>query len=697
MSFFNNDDGNANNDGNDNNQNNFNKDDDDNGNDGIYPKKKLTYKSSSSLDTNDDDDNDDGNSDDDGNSNSDIDEDRTTCATSVGSMSFASTIGYTPQRPPSRLTNNNYNTPMSALTIKSQIQTPTPTSGRRGDVLIRRINNSDDSNNTSTTAAATTTTIHDVSQLQRRQRQQLLVLQRLGITTGASFALFIYILIPTTVLVSMLLFGTVLTTFVYNVILYGQNELEYIIRGRGINAYFANNRLVVPDILLDILTRTSIHDILSNPDSPLYPWAVNEHLPYLMLYFIPGLTPEQRDRYITRLSTRHQRLLHSPEGILGYFLNRNNSNNTTTTTGTINNNTANNNSSSNNDSIILRLLIGDEGLREQQHMQQQNQINSIDATTASDTNPPMTMIHEGPIIETIPSGLENDDDDDDDDEEEPTATAQRLQLLQILNPATPTEAISPPPLRQQQQSRSLIPVTIIETVNTSSAISNSQNQQQEQQQQQQQATIDIIPGNLRREGSHSTLSTVARRQYVAEEEEVVLFDAISTAISNYANIASTTIQQSVTESASSVLFGPVYTASIGLTVVGISVAAYGFFVSGTYTMTGDDNTASFFQPTIQLLQTSVRSILTSTLTNIGNSIYGNSSNNGPRSNTNPSMPSSTALIGTTLMSGTTAIVLGLFSHITASSSSPSSSSSSSTSTSPPTSQETGTNTDTTAN
>merc|ERR1712238_563458 len=220
------------------------------------------------------------------------------------------------------------------------------------------------------------------NELVRRQSRRLV--QQLGVATGVSLPVVIYLLIPTALLLAILLFGTIFTTFAQSLVAYLQQEIQFIIRGRGISGSFTT---LIPQSLLDILTQSSVHDILSDPDGIIH--GANEHIPYLLLYLIPGLTPEQLDTYLARLSPRHQHLLRNEEGLLGYFFNRNSRYNEDTDTG--NNNNTNN--------IILRLLIGDEGLREQQ--QEQHQQHRI--TTGMEVPP--TILEQGTLV-TQPSGLD---------------------------------------------------------------------------------------------------------------------------------------------------------------------------------------------------------------------------------------------------------------------------------------------------
>ena len=388
--------------------------DDDEGVDGIYPDKKHASSSqqpsssplNNSLDENDE---------------SGGDDDRTTAATSVGSMISFTSRGSIQMRPSSSQSALHLNA-SNTLTTHTQTTSAVATVALTG-------------NNNSVINVNNTVNTYDTELVRRHNSRRQL--QRLGIATGVSFSFVIYLLIPTALLLSMILFGIVSTIFIYNIILYGQNELQTIVRGHGIGT------LLLPTGIMETLTQTSIHDFLTDPTGFLY--SVNEHIPYLLMYMIPGLSEEQLNGYVHRLSLNHQQLLRNEHGLLGYFIHtRNNSNNS-----------GNNN---NNNSLILRFLMGDEGLREQQQQQQQDQLHDQSQQTiimaGGNSNrrimdrvgvlvSPPTTISEG--ISVSPSELGNDDD--------PTT---------ITSPSSPSQfqsvpSIPPPPpmavVRRQSSTR----------------------------------------------------------------------------------------------------------------------------------------------------------------------------------------------------------------------------------------------------
>ena len=258
-------------------------------------------------------------------------DDRTADETSIGSMSFSSDITSvvatgtniipaTPLRQrPAR--DGPIDTPMSALTA----------------------NTSDDA---SIQSGVSFNTEDGAARQLRRQRNRI-QLQRLGAATGATFSLFLYMLVPTALLLSMILFGSVSSVFLYQLGTIMRWEFHRsILEGRGIGDY-------IPQSVYDMLTSTSLHDFLSDPNGI---FGASEHLPYLMLYLIPGLTQEQLDQYISRLNPAHQRLLRSEQGLMGFLMNRNN-------------HRLANTSDSNQDSTLMRFIMGDERLREWRQQQ----------------------------------------------------------------------------------------------------------------------------------------------------------------------------------------------------------------------------------------------------------------------------------------------------------------------------------------
>lgn len=137
---------------------------------------------------------------------------------------------------------------------------------------------------------------------QRRQTQNLAAI--FGAGSSVSFSLFIYFYLPFSALMAMMLCGTTTSLFLYTV--YRQLLVEYNnLMNTGLLQY-------IPEILRNELTQTTLHELLMRQGN-----TENPHK-YLMLYFIPGLTPEQRTALVDRLPEKKRELLRRHG--LGYFL-----------------------------------------------------------------------------------------------------------------------------------------------------------------------------------------------------------------------------------------------------------------------------------------------------------------------------------------------------------------------------------------
>ena len=141
-----------------------------------------------------------------------------------------------------------------------------------------------------------------ISQRDRYLRQ----LRQLGMASGATFALTVVVLVPPAALAASMVLLMVMAMFFYTLYQMLQWEYQRLVQGRGIGDY-------LPSSIYEQLTQTTVHDFMSDTRNSY----VNENA-YLMLYMIPGLTPEQINEYVGRLSPRHQELLHRHG--LGYVL-----------------------------------------------------------------------------------------------------------------------------------------------------------------------------------------------------------------------------------------------------------------------------------------------------------------------------------------------------------------------------------------
>ncbi|KAL3928671.1 MAG: hypothetical protein SGARI_004966, partial [Bacillariaceae sp.] len=184
-----------------------------------------------------------------------------------------------------------------------------------------------------------------ISQRNRYLRQ----LRQLGMASGATFALTILVLVPPAVLAASMVFFFIMSLFFYKLYQILQWEYQRLVQGRGIGDY-------LPSSIYDQLTQTTVHDFMSDTRNSY----VNENA-YLMLYMIPGLTPEQINEYVGRLSPRHQELLHRHG--LGYVLG----------------------------SSFMRLIMGDERLQNQQPPR----IEQLDEGAATSTDSPSSSLSGG--------------------------------------------------------------------------------------------------------------------------------------------------------------------------------------------------------------------------------------------------------------------------------------------------------------
>lgn len=549
----------------------------------ISPIKKLTVASSNGGNDNTEEDDD--------------DDDRTADETSIGSMSFSSDItsvagamgGFTTT---------------TTTTTNSLLSTPP----RLGRTLL------DDSSSIQSSLSVTTSTEDDTAvllQLRRgRNRRQL---QRLGIATGITFALVVYMLIPTALLLSMILFGSVSSAFFYQLADTAVWEFHRsVLEGRGIGDY-------LPRGLYQILTSTSVHDVLTDPDGF---FGANEHLPYLLLYLIPGLTPEQLDRYVHRLSPTYQGLLRNEQGLLGFYVNRNNHRADT------NNSNGEPSSSSSSSSTLMRVVMGDERLREWQQPQPQPQ----GATTPRRLELPPTIPEGASWGDThttgsgvtaedpAPSSRRNPEDEESRSGEggspvgiPATVAAIVGRAATVPNPPSPSAAGSSTELRPPSQSQ--LPATM-----------------------RPHTTATATPPTTPHPSSDAPV-----------EDTTVLMDALGSALANIVGDATHTVRERAQESfrdalSATVHPGRLYGASLGVTVFGLGLGAYGL-ATGTY------DPRDLVRPIGRLLHQTIGSV--------GGGAGRGASSGGGGAPPFLSMPSGGLLVGSTIASGTMVLVLGL--------------------------------------
>mmetsp|Transcript_6777 Transcript_6777/g.19621 ORF Transcript_6777/g.19621 Transcript_6777/m.19621 type:complete len:617 (+) Transcript_6777:361-2211(+) len=565
--------------------------------DGISPIKKLTV----ALDEDDE-----------------VDDEQTSAETSIGSMSFASDLtsvvagagagtgagaaGAAPQTTAAIIGNA---TPMSALTMET-----------------RAAAHEVDSNSIRSSGSNHSRLDYDESAVRERRRNNLRQLQQLGIATGVTFSMFLYLLVPTALLMSMILFGGVSAAFMARLAVYLQWEFNRsILEGRGIGDY-------LPQGMYEALTSSSLNDILTDPDGI---FGVSEHMPYILLYMIPGLTREQRDAYVGQLSPHHQRLLRNEHGLLGYLHNRNRHLN------------PNNGEAS---SFLMRLLMGDERLRQQQQLLQMQNTRVSSSSNRLELPP------------TIPEGVSWGDTSHLGADDDPTSASSGLGASGTTPITTTAAAVAstiatrqenPPSSRAANSAANDIPATVSPIVGRAVVLNEAP------QQAVDRSTPTLPPARARASISTSASTSASAsasagqnnstrpqldrdnsERRIVVDGDFVLFDAIGTAMSNIVGTASQSVRIRAQESVQSALRGPVLRASIGVTALGLTIGAYGL-LSGTYT------TESLARPLSELFR----------------GIFGGSSgsSSGDRSSSF-SLPASSLLVGATLTSGTTAVVLG---------------------------------------
>jgi hypothetical protein len=431
------------------------------------------------------------------------------------------------------------------------------------------------------------TTISPILNQRDRYIRQLRVL---GLASGVSFALSILALVPAPVLLSVLLCLVVVFSFLYKLYQLLLWEYQRLVRGRGIGDY-------LPSSIYEQLTQTSVHDFMSDTRNSY----VNENA-YLMLYMIPGLTHEQINEYVGRLSPRHQELLHR-QG-LGYVLGNG----------------------------FMRLIMGDE----RRQPEQQQPIAAIEeedgmaAIISGVTESPSGSLASGGLASggggggvavghhnmiprrlelppTIPEGYSEDDVSATSElghEEDPATQYLRYWGVEPENSAIPPTSAS----RHVAAS----PAVVALSSQTATAL-----------------TADAPPSRRGSQQQHQQVSPEAAARAEAEAEEQVLYEAIGSAVTTYISVATTMVQTSARRTAT-LFSGTIFRASMGVTLFGVGVGIYGFWI-GAY------NPQTFFQPVVQMIQNQIGSFF--------------------RPPQRLDLPSSQLLVGTTLVSGATAGIM----------------------------------------
>lgn len=521
-------------------------------------------------------------------SSSDAD-DRTADETSIGSMSFSSDITSV------------------ATAMGANLMSSTPIRQGNTRSLIHETPMSALSDDNSIQSGVSFNATEDATAIQLRRGDNRRQLQQLGIATGTTFALFVYMLIPTALLLSMILFGSVSSAFLYQLAAITRWEFHRsILEGRGIGDY-------LPSGLYETLTSTSLHEFLSDPDGI---FGASEHLPYLMLYLIPGLTEQQIQQYVNRLSPTHQQLLRSEQGLLGFYMNRNNHHQCQAA----NSNADANAGNGNRDSTLMRFIMGDERLREWRQQQGAYQNHPTNIAPRRLELPP-----------TIP------------EEDPPTPTPRRMLIEDA------PESSMPEPIPEAPSAG--IPATVAAIVGRAAvpipppsrvadSASDSDNSAQ--------PSSTTIPNPGRQ--SPASIPAV----------DMILFDAVGSAVANFVGDATNSVRERAQESLRDAVAGPIYRLSLGVVALGLGVGAFGLAI-GSYDL----------RSVGELFSNVMSSLLGDSSSSRGNSggSISRSGSSSPWAGLSMSMPSGGLVVGSTIASGTTAVVLGLFGMTTGSTSS----------------------------
>ena len=166
---------------------------------------------------------------------------------------------------------------------------------------------------TNTTSTSTTPPQQLITRQDFQLREQILERRLLVLAASALFSLaaFLTCILPLNALLYLLL-GAASTTFA------GQQALEYASvnwENRLRHGGFAE--LILPPSLYDLLTQRTLHDLLIRLHETSD--AAEMELRHMLLYFLPGLTIEQRNSYIQRLPRRHRNMLEQPGGLTQFL------------------------------------------------------------------------------------------------------------------------------------------------------------------------------------------------------------------------------------------------------------------------------------------------------------------------------------------------------------------------------------------
>jgi hypothetical protein len=138
-----------------------------------------------------------------------------------------------------------------------------------------------------------------------RSRQQQVALLLMSTTIVSTMA-FICCILSTTALIAISIATASFGLLLQHALHYAVQEFNSRVEnGRGLSELF---NLSPESSLWQTLTRTTLHEYMTDDSFAM-------EYRYLLLYFIPGITPQQLNAYIDRLDPRHRDLLRRPGGI----------------------------------------------------------------------------------------------------------------------------------------------------------------------------------------------------------------------------------------------------------------------------------------------------------------------------------------------------------------------------------------------
>ncbi|KAL7570239.1 hypothetical protein ACA910_020663 [Epithemia clementina (nom. ined.)] len=143
--------------------------------------------------------------------------------------------------------------------------------------------------------------------ISEHEEQERAIRERIYTLSGsvaASLVAFLYIVLPFYALVALVMATVLAAMTAREMYQYALTEFDYRRQHRGFGEF-------LPDRLFELLTQQSLHDFLMSMhrNNGSTAGVLNR---YLVLYFLPGLTQEQRNAFVQRLPRRHRQVLDRP-------------------------------------------------------------------------------------------------------------------------------------------------------------------------------------------------------------------------------------------------------------------------------------------------------------------------------------------------------------------------------------------------